>query len=208
MILLYNAGLYLVLLGFYSLLNDADIYIGFLWVIDLGVGLVFFIFMLHFTSFLHAKSNFNIMLRWSIFYLIIILSLLFYFYFLSFNIDKSFHLSSDNLWFFNISYIDYYFIFFSHEVTELNLLRETYFLINSFEFFLINFSLFFGLVTAILLCFIIHRVFNFLNYSQLKSSKLLNNLNSSFFIRNQNFISQSNAPMVVKTWSRTKTKSI
>ena len=208
MILLYNAGLYLVLLGFYSLLNDADIYIGFLWVIDLGVGLVFFIFMLHFTSFLHAKSNFNIMLRWSIFYLIIILSLLFYFYFLSFNIDKSFHLSSDNLWFFNISYIDYYFIFFSHEVTELNLLRETYFLINSFEFFLINFSLFFGLVTAILLCFIIHRVFNFLNYSQLKSSKLLNNLNSSFFIRNQNFISQSNAPIVVKTWSRTKTKSI
>ena len=30
MILLYNAGLYLVLLGLYSLLNDSDIYIGFL----------------------------------------------------------------------------------------------------------------------------------------------------------------------------------
>ncbi len=46
MILLYNAGLYLVLLGLYSLLNDSDIFIGFLWVIDLGVGLVFYILCL------------------------------------------------------------------------------------------------------------------------------------------------------------------
>lgn len=60
MLLLYTAGLYLVLIGMYSMLNDADIYIGFLWVIDLGVGLVFFIFMLHFTSFLHHKTQFNI----------------------------------------------------------------------------------------------------------------------------------------------------
>lgn len=59
LILLYNAGLYLVLLGLYALLNDSDIYIGFLWVIDLGVGLIFFIFMLHFIPFLHQKSNFN-----------------------------------------------------------------------------------------------------------------------------------------------------
>ena len=57
MILLYNAGLYLIFIGLYSLLNDSDIYIGFLWVIDLGVGLVFFIFMLHFIPFLHQKSK-------------------------------------------------------------------------------------------------------------------------------------------------------
>ena len=57
MILLYNSGLYLVLIGIYSLLNEADIYIGFLWVIDLGVGLVFFIFMLHFLPFLHQKER-------------------------------------------------------------------------------------------------------------------------------------------------------
>jgi len=59
MTLLYSAGLYLILLGFYSMLNEADIYIGFLWVIDLGVGLIFFIFMLHFLPFLHQKTKFN-----------------------------------------------------------------------------------------------------------------------------------------------------
>ena len=204
MILLYNSGLYLILIGIYSLLNEADIYIGFLWVIDLGVGLVFFIFMLHFLPFLHQKSNFNIISRATLVYSTVLLLLFFYFYFLSFNIDFKSHLLLNKLWLFNISYLDYYFIFFSYEVTELNLLRETYFLLNSFEFFLINFSLFFGLITAIILCFLIHRIFNFLNFSQIKSAKLLNQLNSSFFIRNQNFISQSNAPMIVKTWSRKK----
>ena len=204
MILLYNSGLYLILIGIYSLLNEADIYIGFLWVIELGVGLVFFIFMLHFLPFLHQKSNFNIISRATLVYSTVLLLLFFYFYFLSFNIDFKSHLLLNKLWLFNISYLDYYFIFFSYEVTELNLLRETYFLLNSFEFFLINFSLFFGLITAIILCFLIHRIFNFLNFSQIKSAKLLNQLNSSFFIRNQNFISQSNAPMIVKTWSRKK----
>ena len=43
----YLAGIYLVLLGILLLLDDGDIFIGFLWVIDLGVGLVFFIFILH-----------------------------------------------------------------------------------------------------------------------------------------------------------------
>lgn len=204
MILLYNSGLYLVFMGIYSLLNEADIYIGFLWVIDLGVGLVFFIFMLHFLPFLHQKSTFNVISRVTIIYSTIFLLLSFYFYFLSFNIDSQSHLFLNKLWFFNINYLDYYFIFFSYEVTELNLLRETYFMLNTFEFFLINFSLFFGLITAILLCFLIHRIFNFLNFSQIKSAKLLNKLNSSFFIRNQNFMSQSNAPMIVKTWSRKK----
>ena len=36
----YLAGLYLVFLGFLMMLDDADIFVGFLWVIDLGVGLI------------------------------------------------------------------------------------------------------------------------------------------------------------------------
>ena len=63
MILLYNAGLYLIFTGLYALLNDSDIYIGFLWVIDLGVGLIFFIFMLHFIPFLHQKTKFNFTIK-------------------------------------------------------------------------------------------------------------------------------------------------
>jgi len=39
------------------MLDDGDIFVGFLWVIDLGVGLIFFIFILHYTTFLHQKAN-------------------------------------------------------------------------------------------------------------------------------------------------------
>lgn len=208
MILLYNAGLYLLLAGLYSLLHSADIYIGFLWVIDLGVGLVFFIFMLHFLPFLNQTSHFNTTARVTLIYSIIILVIIFFFFFLSFNVDLDRGLKLNKLWFFNVSYTDYYLVLFSYEVTELNLLRDTYFILNSFEFFLINFSLFFGLITAILLVFLIHRIFNFLNYSQVLTSKLLNRVNSSFFIRNQSFITQANAPMALKTWARKKQKRV
>ena len=80
MVLLYNAGLYLILLGLYSLLNDADIFIGFLWVIDLGVGLIFFIFMLHFVPFLHQKSSFNLKSKHIILYTLVFVNLVIYFY--------------------------------------------------------------------------------------------------------------------------------
>lgn len=80
--LLYVSGIYLMLVGILCLINDCDIYIGFLWVIDLGVGLIFFIFILHFTSFLFQKPHFLVSLRYfftfyvfSIFYII-----LFYFF--------------------------------------------------------------------------------------------------------------------------------
>ena len=98
-----------------------------------------------------------------------------------------------------ISYIDYYLTYFTNEITELNLLRETYFLLNAFEFYLINYSLFFGLITSIILCFSIHRIFNFINYSQIINYKLLLKVSSGFFIRNQNFITQSNTPIITKT---------
>jgi hypothetical protein len=59
----YLAGLYLVFLGFLMMLDDADIFVGFLWVIDLGVGLIFFIFILHFSNFLHQKYFFDLSSR-------------------------------------------------------------------------------------------------------------------------------------------------
>jgi hypothetical protein len=55
----YLAGIYLVFLGWWLMLDDGDIFVGFLWVIDLGVGLIFFIFILHYSTFLHQKSNLN-----------------------------------------------------------------------------------------------------------------------------------------------------
>ena len=204
MLLLYTSGLYLVFIGLYSMLNDADIYIGFLWVIDLGVGLVFFIFMLHFTSFLHQKTYFNISNKLLTLSTYIVLSSIAYFYFFSYTVDTSFNGDLLKSWFFHVTYIDYYSILHSCEVTELNLLRDSYFVLNTFEFFIINFSLFFGLISAILLYFIIQRIFNILNFSQIMDANTLSNIESSFFIRHQNYINQQNMPQSVRIWKKTR----
>jgi hypothetical protein len=71
-------------------------------------------------------------------------------------------------------------------------MRELYFYNNSLGFFIINFMLFYGIFGAINLCFLIKRVFAFLTFSQLKNFNFLNQINTSFFIRNQNFIKQQN----------------
>lgn len=206
MMLLYTGGLYLILVGLYCLLNDADIYIGFLWVIDLGVGLIFFIFIIHFTSFLHQKALFNLSARHFFFtYLTVALVLTFPYYFAS-PADNSFYGDLSKTWFFRVTYLDYYTVFYSNEVTDLNTLRDTYFLLNGFEFFVVNFSLFFGLIASILMCFIIHRVFNFLNYSQIKNMDVLRNTDSGFFIRSQNFITQQNTAAAVRVWAKPKKK--
>ena len=201
---MYTGGIYLLLLGSFSLINDADIYIGFLWVIDLGVGLVFFIFILHFTSFLFQKSYFNLSLRHFFLIPVIAAVLLLFFYFNSSYSENSTNTNLLKTWFFKVSYLDYYALLHTNEVTDLNTLRDSYFLLNSFEFYLVNFSLLFGLLAAILMCFLIHRIFNFLNYSQIVNYRLVQSSASSFIIRNQNFITQQNTFGTVQQWSRTK----
>ena len=204
LVLLYSGGIYLLLLGVFSLINDADIYIGFLWVIDLGVGLVFFIFILHFTSFLYQKSYFTLSLRHFFFIPSLTIFFTIFFYFNSSYSDNSTNTNLFKNWFFKVSYIDYYSLFNTNEVTDLNTLRDTYFLLNSFEFYLVNFSLLFGLIAAILMCFLIHRIFNFLNYSQIINYRLIQSASSGFVIRNQNFITQSNTHASVTNWSKNK----
>jgi hypothetical protein len=43
-----------------------------------------------------------------------------------------------------------------------------------------------------------------LNFSQILDSQLLNNINSSFFIRHQNFTNQQNMPQSVRVWKKTR----
>jgi hypothetical protein len=202
--LLYTGGLYLIFLGLLSLINDADIYIGFLWVIDLGVGLVFFIFILHFTSFLFQKSQFNLTARHFIFSYLFLLFTSYFLYFASNPADTSFYGDLEKTWFFKLSYIDYFSIFYTNEVTDLNTLRDTYFLLNSFEFFVVNFSLFFGLIASILMCFMIQRIFAFLNYSQILNMSLLEKADTGFFIRQQNFTTQQNTSATIRSWIKPK----
>lgn len=200
----YLAGIYLVSLGLFLMLDDSDIFIGFLWVIDLGVGLVFFIFILHYSTFLHQKSTLNKTARELSYISLSLLFLLTFLYFFTSPIDNSYFRGFNHSWFFLISWYDYYDFFYSNTITDLNLLREIYFYNNSFEFFLINFMLLYGIITSILICFFIKRVFSFLNITQFKNFNFLNNINSAFFIRNQNFLKQQSTSTGTRVWIKKK----
>lgn len=204
MMLLYVGGLYLLLIGVYCFIFDADIYTGFLWVIDLGVGLIFFIFIIHFTDFLHQKATHLVSARHYFFLLGLLIFAITFYYYCGLPHDSTYTNGLHNTWFFRITHMDYYAILFSNEVTDLNTLRETYFLLNAFEFFAVNFSLFFGLIAAILLCFMIQRIFAFMHFSQIKDVKILNYANTGFFIRNQNFNTQQNTSAGVRVWAKNK----
>ena len=200
----YVAGIYLIALGFLMLLDDADIFIGFLWIIDLGVGLIFFIFILHFSNFLHQKSFFDLSSRYLFLFIFIFIFIFIFFYFISNPNDINLNYQLRKSWFFFLSWYNYYNFFYSYTITDLNLLREIYFYNNSFGFFLINFMLFYGIFGSINLCFLIKRVFIFLNLSQLKNFNITNEINSTFFIRNQNFIRQQNTSAGTRVWIKKK----
>ena len=202
--LLYVSGIYLMLIGILCLINDCDIYIGFLWVIDLGVGLIFFIFILHFTSFLFQKPQFTVSLRYFFMFYLFILFYLLVFYFFSFSASPHMSPGALKTWYFKVQHLDYYLVFNSYEVSELNTLKDSYFLLNSFEFFVINFSILFGLLGSIFLCFLVQRIFNFLNYNFIIQSNTLKYTDSAFFIRLQDYISQTNTPQSTRIWSRIK----
>lgn len=130
--------------------------------------------------------------------------MIFLFYFTSSVSDNTSNANLLKTWFFKISYLDYYLVFATNEVSDLNTLRDTYFLLNSFEFYLVNFSLLFGLLASIMMYFFIHRIFNFLNYSQLINYRLVQSASSSFIIRNQNFSTQQNTFGAISQWSKLK----
>ncbi len=200
----YIAGIYLLSLGFLLLLDDGDIFIGFLWVIDLGVGLVFFIFILHFSNFLHQKSFFDLSSRYLFLFIFFIFFIFIFFYFISNPNDLNINYQLKKTWFFFLSWYNYYTIYYSYSITDLNLLREIYFYNNSIGFFIINFMLFYGIFGSINLCFLIKRVFIFLNLSQLKNINILGEINSTFFIRNQNFLRQQNTSAGARVWLKKK----
>lgn len=204
LVLLYTGGIYLSLIGLILFLNDADIYVGFLWVIDLGVGLIFFLFILHFTSFTQQKSQLNLLPRYFVIIFNFYILLLLFIYYVPIPGGNLYYKDQTQSWFFRLTHIDYYSIFNVHETTELNLLRDSYFLLNSFEFFIINFSLLFGLLGSVLLCFLIQRIFSILNYSQIIGINVLQSVDTGFFMRQQDFMNQQSISGAVRVWSRPK----
>ena len=201
-VLWYLAGIYLTLLGLLLFLNDGDIFVGFLWVIDLGVGLIFFIFILHYSSFLHQKSTLNKTSREvTVLFLFTLFLGSFYFYFL-YPLDNSSSSSFAKTWFFLITWTDYYLLYFLPTVTDLNLLHEIYFVNNKTEFVFINFFLFYGIISSILLSFLIKYVFTKLSLPHFKNISFQSYMTSTFFIRNQNFLKQQSTSAGERVWTK------
>lgn len=203
----YLSGLYLILLGLWLFLDDGDIFIGFLWVIDLGVGLIFFIFILHYSTFTQQKVKLDKSSRQLILIFLILIFLISFFLFSAQPADSVFFRGFNQTWFFLISWYNYYEIFFVFTTTDLNLLKEIYLVNNSFEFFLINFLLFYAIIGSILLSFLIKRIFVFLTNSQYINFKLFLHTNASYFIRNQNFLKQQSTDAGTKVWVKKKFNS-
>ena len=204
----YLAGIYLVLLGRWLLLDDGDIFVGFLWVIDLGVGLIFFMFILHYSTFLHQKSNVNKTSREFSFTSIATITIVSIFSFVSSPVEVASTSVLSKIWFFSVSWYDYFDFFFSSTVTDLNLLHEIYFTNNSFEFFLINFFLLYGVIASILLSFLVKRIFNFMNISQFQNTSFLQKAHATFFIRNQDYLKQQSTSAGTRVWIKKKNTKI
>lgn len=103
-----------------------------------------------------------------------------------------------------VSWYEYTDFFSARLVSGLNLLKEIYFFNNSFEFFLINFLLLYGILSSILTCFLIKRIFAFLNVTQITNLNLLKQQNTLFFIRNQNFLKQQAVSGGSRVWIKKK----
>ena len=116
--------------------------------------------------------------------------------------------TSAKSWLFAISWYDYYDLFFSPSVTDLNLLHEIYFTSNSFEFFLINFFLLYGILASVLMTFLIKRIFSFLNYSQLVDYGYMNQARATYFIRNQDYLKQQSTSSGTRVWLKKKNTKV
>ena len=93
-------------------------------------------------------------------------------------------------------------------MTDLNLLHEIYFTNNSFEFFLINFFLLYGIIASILMSFLVKRIFNLMNFSQLRDQNFLSQARATYFIRNQDYLKQQATSAGTRVWFKKKNPKI
>jgi uncharacterized membrane protein len=85
---------------------------------------------------------------------------------------------------------------------DLNVAKEIYFHINSFEFFLINFVALYGIILSILGLFLLKRLLIFSNINNYLNLNTFSKINSVYFIRTQNFMKQKTTSAGLRVWSK------
>lgn len=192
---------YLLISSLYAFYNDADVFVSFLLIIDLGVFFIMFAFMLHLTKFLINKSTYNFEFRNLFHSSNILIVFIFYLYFSNFSTDFNFNKKIENTWFFFISNYNYCEINNSFFLSEMHILKEIYFSFNSFEFLLISFGVYFAVMTSYFLFLYLNKIAvknKTLFYSLIKNNKQ----NSTYFFRHQDYNKQILTLPSTRTWSK------
>lgn len=189
----------LLILGCIGLISQLGIFIGFLWVIDLGVGLIFLLFLSHLTVMGETRLEAIAQKQRKILYSICVLPLLLILTTLS---SLNTNGSNSSLPYYNMSWVDYHLLLMDREITQLNLLREIFFYNNSWEFIIVNYLVLVGLMGMVIFNFTISDLYrrSLLRYL-LVGKKSLSSI-TPLFIRDQNFINQQQTSSSVRLWSK------
>lgn len=148
----------------------------------------------------------NINARILFFLFFLIFTSVFIFSVVSGPVDFNFNSFLKQIWFFNITHYDYYLLFNSYGLIDLNIAKEIYYHFNAFEFFLINFVVLYGIIASILGLFCLRRVLVFATLNSYLNAETLTKMNITYFIRTQNFIKQKTTTAGSRVWYKQKTK--
>lgn len=192
-------AIFLIVIGLHGLLSNLTVFIGFLWVIDFGVGLIFLIFMSTLTIIGDSKLNTFTQRSRKLVYVLVVWSFSIYLLHIMQFEDVRGEMFNQPI---NISWLNYYMLFFDYEISQLNLLREIFFYNNAWEFLLINYVVFFGLLGVIILNFYITEMHKYTSLNLLLNGGTSANSKAPLFIRDQNFIKQQQISSSVRLWGK------
>jgi len=202
--LLIISFVYLLLISLLTLYLDIDILISFLIIIDLGVFLILFAFLLHLSKFLTFKNIYDLSFKNIFIFCTTLTFLLIYNYCVNFYTSYNFNKIIEFTWFFFISYMDFYYIWNTVINSDMHLLKEIYFHTNSIEFIIISIFLTIGiLVLYFLLNFIIIYILKCNLFNNINLKKLNKNTSITFF-KIQNYTKQINTSASSRVWTKIK----
>lgn len=198
---IFNSFLFLVLVSFALYLEDFDIIVNFLIIIDLGVFIILFLFSFSIYLMFNSKNSKRNDVKYSLLVAIFIGALVALGH-LSKNLNINVVASYEACWFFFISYYNYYTLFFTNLKTDLQLLREIYFALNTWEFFVVNLLILYGVIFVLYFYTFTQRstaqVVATHAVHQLTLDKQTNQLN---FLRLQDFMQQKFTVSGVRVWT-------
>ena len=184
-----NAIIFLLSISIFLWLNDTDIFVNFLLIIDLGVFFILLGFLINLTSIFQNNAVFY---DNKIFNFILILSITALVWFLSDNLNSNnfdFNFSSI------LSFQNWYALLNLSFFADLQLMSDTFYLLTSFEFILMNFYLY----TTILIIYLLLLATNIINVPYFRNYQ---NTTLSNYLRKQNMSSQFNQTATVRVWKK------